>query len=212
MTERLKKIFDIIPKSNVFADIGCDHGYIAKAVLDSGKAEKVIVSDISEKCLKKAQTLLYTYIDLGKAESVVSDGFEKVGACDTALIAGMGGEEICSILDGAIQLPQRLILQPMKNCDKVRLKVIDIGYKILKDFVFRAGGKYYDLISLEKGKDVLTEEQIEFGRDNVLGDNPDFKQMIEEWIEKYKAYESALADGESKILLNKKIEKLKKYI
>lgn len=212
MTERLKRIFDIIPVSQVFADIGCDHGYIAKAVIESGKAQRVIVSDISAKCLSKAQTLLYPYIQNGSAVSVVSDGFEKVGECDTALIAGMGGEEIVSIIEKATVLPQRLILQPMKNCDKVRKKAVELGYKIIKDFMFKAGGKFYDLIYLEKGKDFLTEEQAEFGKDNILGNNPDFKEMIKETMQKYVEYQKALPDGESKDRLREKIEKLGKYI
>ena len=212
MTERLKRIFNEIPNGKVFADIGCDHGYIAKAVLKSGKAEKVIISDISAKCLSKAEALLDTEIKSGKATSVVSNGFEKVGACDTALIAGMGGEEIVNILDSATFLPQKLILQPMKNCDKVRVKAIELGYRFVCDFVFKAGGKYYDLMSLEKGADSLTEEEIEFGRDNLLGDNADFKQMLTEQVEKFVNYAKALEEGESKLRLEKQIEKLKRYI
>ena len=103
MTERLQKIFSSIPNAKVFADIGCDHGYIAKAMLESGKCEKVIVSDISEKCLNKARELLSENIANGSAESVVSDGFDKVVGADVALIAGMGGEEICNILEKAQQ-------------------------------------------------------------------------------------------------------------
>lgn len=212
MTERLERIFSVIPFCKVFADIGCDHGYIAKAVLKSGKAEKVIISDISAKCLSKAEMLLSSEIKAGTAKSVVSNGFEKVGACDTALIAGMGGEEIVNILDSATSLPQKLILQPMKNCDKVRIKVIELGYKFISDFIFKSGGKYYDLMSLEKGEDSLTEEEIEFGRDNLLGNNADFKQMLLEQMEKFVNYSQALEGGESKLRLEKQIEKLRKYI
>jgi lysophospholipase L1-like esterase len=35
VAERLKELFSLIPNCKVFADIGCDHGYIAKAMLDS---------------------------------------------------------------------------------------------------------------------------------------------------------------------------------
>ena len=106
MTNRLETIFNHIPSCEVFADIGCDHGYIAKAMLDSGKAQKVIIADVSEKCLKKAEELLSDYIAIGRAESKVSDGFTKVGECSVALIAGMGGEEIVHILSQAKVLPK----------------------------------------------------------------------------------------------------------
>ena len=107
MNYRLERIFSEIPPCKVFADIGCDHGYMTKAMVESGKCERAIVSDVSAKCLEKAQTLLSDYIGSGVVESVVSDGFEKVGACDLALIAGMGGEEITAILNACKNLPKK---------------------------------------------------------------------------------------------------------
>ena len=44
MTDRLKKIFNLLSDCEVFADIGCDHGYVAKEMLVSGKCKRVIVS------------------------------------------------------------------------------------------------------------------------------------------------------------------------
>ena len=98
MTDRLEKIFALIPNCDTFADIGCDHGYIANAMLKQGKAKKVIIADISAKCLEKAEQLLKESIENGSAISVVSNGFDKVPENDVSLIAGMGGEEICDII------------------------------------------------------------------------------------------------------------------
>lgn len=216
MTDRLFKIFDLLTECNVFADIGCDHGYIAKAMLDKGKCKKAIISDISAKCLSKAENLLSRYISLGVAESVVSDGFENISGCDQALIAGMGGEEIVSIISTAKEqkkLPERLVVQPMKNCDKVRLCAVNAGYKVDYDKVFKSCGKYYNLIVFTFGKDNLTEEEIEFGRDNVRLLPCDFKQMISDTIEKLNAFkENEGVSENTKAELNRKIEKLKKYV
>lgn len=212
MTQRLKIIFDSLPNCDIFADIGCDHGYVAKAMLDFGKAKKVIISDVSAKCLEKAEQLLSNEIESGRAESKVSNGFDKIEHCSVALIAGMGGEEIISILQKAKFLPEKLILQPMKNCDKVRYFVVNLGYKIEKDFLFKAGGKFYDLISLTKGKDDLTDEQAEFGKDNLKGNNPYFAEMISLRLDKYRQYLKEMPEGEKKKELNAQIEKLKKYV
>ena len=121
MTDRLRKIFDYIAPCAVFADIGCDHGYIAHQMIKSGKCSKVIIADVSAKCLSKAERLLTDYIDCGRAESVVSDGFDNLPDCDVALIAGMGGREIMSIINKAVTLPERLVLQPMKNAPQLRV-------------------------------------------------------------------------------------------
>ena len=213
MTNRLNQIFSVLPSCEVFADIGCDHGYVAKAMLDSGKCKRVIVSDISEKCLLKAKTLLNKYAEKGVVESVVSDGFEKVKGCDLALIAGMGGEEICSILDSAATLPEKLVIQPMKNCDKARRCLIDNGYKIERDFLFKSAGKFYDLILAVKGKDCLTEEESLFGRDNLKGDNLDFKEMLSLKIAKLNAVlDSTVLAKDARVNIEKEIERLKKYV
>ena len=212
MTERLEKIFSAIPCGEVFADIGCDHGYIAKAMLDSGKCKKVIVSDISEKCLQKARDLLADYIEKGKAISVVSDGFEKVKGADIALIAGMGGEEICSILSKEKSLPETLVLQPMKNPEKVRNLLLELKYKFIMDSVFKSSGKFYDLLVLVKGEDFLTEEEIEFGRDNLKGNNQDFKDRLLIEISRINEYLNREISEKTKVQLSTKLEKYKKYV
>ena len=213
MTERLEIILSQIPNGKVFADIGCDHGYIAKAMLCSGKSEKVIVADISAKCLLKAEKLLENEIAEGRAKSVVSNGFQKVSGADVALIAGMGGEEISSIISSAVELPENLVIQPMKNPDKARTTAVEFGYKIVKDRVFKSAGKFYDLIVLKKGKDMLTQEEIEFGRDNLSGDNPTFKERINQNISKLEKYLSVQnLSQETRLEITARLEKLKKYV
>ena len=206
-------IFSAIPVCKVFADVGCDHGYIAKAMLDEKKCQKAIISDVSEKCLKKAETLLHGRILSGECEAVVSNGFQKVGECDTALIAGMGGEEIISIINNAKELPKTLVLQPMKNLYKVRKTLVEKGFKIQKDYVFFAENKFYDLIVAIKGKDFLTKEELEFGRDNIINSNPWFKKrnavrlaLIE------KLLSSGKLGGKDKDDLKEEMERLKKYV
>lgn len=213
MTDRLEKIFSIIPSCEVFADIGCDHGYMANAMLARGKAKKVIIADISDKCLSKAEELLCPYIKSGMALSVVANGFKGVPKSDVGLVAGMGGEEICSILKSADILPNALVLQPMKNTDKVRLCLMDLGYKIEKDYLFKSANKFYDLILAVRGKDALTEQEIEFGRDNVLNKSQDFLEFISQKLIRLDGIlkSQALNQDDRQKMLNLK-EKLQKYV
>ena len=213
MTERLKEIFSSIPDGEVFADVGCDHGYIAKAMIKGGKCKKAIISDISEKSLNKAKTLLSREIAAGKVIAVVSDGLKNLPDCDVALIAGMGGEEIIKILTEAPFLPEKLVLQPMKNVRKVREFAVGIGYAVMIDRVFSEGYMFYDLISLKKGEDTLTEEEKEYGRTNLIKPSAAFKKKIR-W--EIKNIDERIEQGNLKknILLAfmKKREELKKYV
>lgn len=184
MTDRLEEIFSLIPPTKTFADIGCDHGYISLAMLNSGKCEKAVLSDVSEKCLDKAIKTVESYIIDNKAKAVLSDGFDNLPPVDTALIAGMGGEEIISILKKASSLPETLVLQPMKNSDKVRAFLIKTGYRFIRDYTFMAEGKFYDLMLVKKGKDKLNEDEILFGRDNLKEKGEAFKQKIRFLVER----------------------------
>jgi len=211
MTDRISRIVSEIPETKVFGDIGCDHGYVANEMLKRGKCELAVVSDISAKCLKKAEDLLSPYVKEGKAIAIVSDGFSFLPHLDTALIAGMGGEEIISILKKAKELPEKIVLQPMKNTEKVRVFVVENGYRIEKDYVFYCGDKYYNLLTLQKGEDKLTEEETEFGRTNLKERSADFKKMLGEEIKKLLAF-SENAPKQTAEELKRKAERLKKYV
>ena len=69
---RLETIASLIRPCKVFADIGCDHGYISLFVARSALAEKIIATDISALSLDKARRVMADY----PAEFFVGDGFD----------------------------------------------------------------------------------------------------------------------------------------
>ena len=213
MTDRLNYIISIIPDCNVFVDVGCDHGYVSYEMLKRGKCRKVVFTDISEKCLLKAQKLLEPFIIKGLARGVVCDGFNGLNSFDLALIAGMGGMEIIKILSSSNFLPRKLVLSPQKNVSEVRKKVVELGYHIDVDRVFYAEGKFYDILLLSKGEDKLNEEEILFGRSNILERSSEFIDFINHNIRKLKCF---LANEKIKpserAKLEKKVEIFSKYV
>ncbi len=213
MNKRFNEILSAIPKCEVFADIGCDHGYMSKAVFEIGKCRKIIASDVSDKCLEKARILLAKEIAGGNAKCIVSDGFDNLPKADCALIAGMGGEEIILILKKAKNLPEKLVLQPMKNTQKLREFALSLGYKIEKDYLFKSGKIFYDLLVLGRGEHSLSKEEIEFGRTNLQTRSEDFRQYILEKIKNLEEYSRGekLAESTKNNMLCE-IERLKKYV
>ncbi len=215
MKERIKEIVEAVPYCETFADIGCDHGYVTQGVLSFNKCERAYISDISEKCLAKAETLLEKHIKEGKVRAIVSDGFKNLPKCDVAVIAGMGGEEIVGIISAEKRekLPKTLILQPMKNADKVRTCCLKNGYKVEKDYLFYDKNKYYFLITATKGEDCLSEEEIEFGRTNIIEKSDDFIRYVKEESDKLSAFaESSDIKEKEKKIIYEKIKRLKKYV
>lgn len=204
MNKRLNQLFSALAPCKKFADVGCDHGYVAHMMITEGKAERVVISDISAPCLKKAEELLSAYMG-DRVTSVVCDGLSGVDTdCDQVLIAGMGGEEIISILSSSPFLPERLVVQPMKNVDKVRKRLLSLGYRIVKDYIFR-DVKFYNLIVCERGEDSYSEEEIFFGRDNLLRPSADFISYARSEINKY---EDILQKGELPPSVRAQVEQL----
>lgn len=213
MTNRIKIMVENLPECEVFYDIGCDHGYCTKLMLDKSKCKRAIVSDVSEKCLNKAIKLLCDYQEQGRVTAYVCDGFSEKASCDLAFIAGMGGMEIISILKNAQTLPRYLALQPMKNQVELRQFVLGLNYKFLKDTTFSDKGKFYHFILLEKGKDSLTEQELKYGRDNINGDNPQFREYLKLQIEKLSRYakNKGISTADQEKIFNQ-IEDMQKYV
>ncbi len=177
MKERVAHICSLLPPARVYADVGCDHGFMAKYALGHGLCERVYITDIHAGSLKKAETLLRREIAAGRCVPVLCDGLEGVPEpCDFVLIAGMGGEEIVKILqrDG---IPARFLLQPMKNAEKVRRFLVGSGAKPERDYTFSEGEgerrRYYDVIlGCAAGGGGYSEKEFRFGRDNINGNSP----------------------------------------
>ena len=169
---RLNEIFVLIEKTDVFADIGCDHGLLCKMVADAGKAERILAVDISNACLDKARALL-----VDRAEYFLGDGLKPLGDIvpDVTVISGMGGNTVLHIIDGRI-LPE-LIISPQNDVYKVRDKLTSGGYKIVEDKVVFDSGKFYDIIKLVPGEQHLSTLQKTFGVFFDRGDEA-FRQRL----------------------------------
>ena len=197
-TKRLSTLFSELEKCEKFADVGCDHGYCAEFMLERDLCAHAVVSDVSAESLKKAQVLLANYAAAGKVTSVCCDGLEKIPRdCDLVLIAGMGGEEIVTILKNG------------KNTRKVREYLLSQGMEMIADYTF-ADGKFYDLIKAEQtGRaSAYSEKELEFGRDNLLRPSADFLEKLRTEIEKKKKYLLSPVDGQAREEITLSLERL----
>lgn len=177
LTKRLDYLVEAIPECDVLSDVGCDHGYVGIEALKRGRARQVVFADISPACLQKARSNCPTaFKDV--TSFVCQDGLGQI-ACDVALICGMGGLEILSILKGARQLPKAVVLQPMRNIVDTRIFVAE-HYDLTLD-VTVYDGKFYSVMvgeSLGSPTRRMTELEREFGLTNINSPNEDFVQYL----------------------------------
>lgn len=144
---RIHIIAGLIDKCNILADVGCDHGLVSEQALKAGKCDKLIASDISEKCLAKARKTLRDYPNVIYR---VCDGVPDGDNPDFIVISGMGGHTIAGILSG-YDGGAKLLLSPQSHAELVRGHLCGRGYKIVYDKCFEDKGKFYDIIKAEPG-------------------------------------------------------------
>ena len=122
--KRLKSIVSLInDNSKVVADIGADHGYLSKILIEENRAKKVIATDISEPSLRKTDNLIKQFMLTDRIETRVGDGLVPIknGEVQTVVIAGMGGYEIIKILQSNTDKNiEKFILQPVQNTLQLR--------------------------------------------------------------------------------------------
>ena len=171
---RLTEIAKSVKEGSSLVDVGCDHGYIAKMLLDSNTIVKVIESDISEKSLEKAKLLLSGEKYKDKVKFIVSDGLLGIDTStyDTLLIAGMGEETIISILNESIDKVRsfkHIILQAMGEGSNIRKYFMENDFFIEKERLFIEKDKYYRLFEIKSKKTNVADYKfpVNFDRNDI---------------------------------------------
>ena len=179
------------------ADVGCDHGKAGLAAVRTGRANKLILTDISEKSLSKARASAeYFGID---ADCRAGDGMTVLapGEADCVLIAGMGGNEIMHILDEGLGKCDDYVLLAHRDVPKLRVYLAQRGFRLRADTVVRDGGKFYNVLAAERGEGVVpTGAALWLG-----GDDPpsaDREAYLEYMRAKYAAIAERATDEPSK--------------
>ena len=141
LTPRLKMIASLVSKCDTVCDIGTDHAYVAIYLVKSGKAKKVIATDINEGPLFYANKNIHLFNEAMNITLRQSDGFSKIedGEFNTAVIAGMGGETIAEILREA-NGGENFVLQPQSAHAELRQYLSCNGFKIVRETVRIAFG------------------------------------------------------------------------
>ena len=219
VSKRIQTLCSLLAPAKVFADVGCDHGYCTQYMLENGLCKQAIFSDVSKGSLQKAEVLLASFVEDGRATAVLGDGFYGVpSTVDEVLIAGMGGSEILSILTDEEHgfLPKNFVFQPMLNADKLRRWLLENGAYITRDFTFQ-DGKYYDVICGRRLADgeqrqVYTEMEIEFGKENLETLPAAFVGRVEKQLRDIEQYLQSNLQEDSRAELLKRKARLQEAI
>ena len=158
MNRRLRQIYKMIPKNGKgIIDVGTDHGQIPIQLAMDQYEGMIFASDIVPGPLATARKAAIQQHVENRIHFLLCDGLECCprDRIDCIVIAGMGGDTICGILDRAEWLfsaSYRLILQPMTHAEVVRYWLVHNEYRIAREAVICEDSHVYQIIDSVPGK------------------------------------------------------------
>ena len=160
--KRMLAIANLADNSKVLADVGCDHAYISINLLEKGKVDRIIASDLREGPLNIAKDNIKLEGFEERIETRLCAGLcgYEAGEVDTILISGMGGmlvKEILSESIDVVKMADTLILEPQSDLRVVRAYLKDIGFEIIDEDMLNEGGKYYQIMKAVKSKERIED-------------------------------------------------------
>ena len=176
MNQRLKTIEDMVPYGRGLIDVGSDHGYLPLSLAQNAYPGMLFASDINELPLQSAERAAKKAGMEDRIRFLLCDGLD---ACppeqiDCIVIAGMGGDLICRILDRAewcMNSAYTLLLQPMTKAEVLRYWLVNNGYTLTEERLVRDGFLYQIIKAEFSGNMPLTDAELFSGAlRNICGD------------------------------------------
>jgi tRNA (adenine22-N1)-methyltransferase len=193
LSPRLQKIADMV-KHPTLLDVGSDHAYLPIYLLKMGRISFALATDIAKGPLGRGRLNADKAGFGDKIDFLLADGLSGIeaGAYETCVIAGMGGENIISILRDnpkAAKNFKQLILSPQRNAPDVRRFLHEEGYEINDEAMVADGGKFYNI--LECVADMRTrnarpysQTDYTFGQILIEQKSPVLKEYLQKEIKK----------------------------
>lgn len=178
MNKRLQAIQALVEPGVGLIDVGTDHGYLPVSLARHGYPGALFAADIGEGPLEAARR---SAREAGLEDRIVFQLCDGLALCDSALvdtivIAGMGGDTICGILDRAewcMDGRYRLILQPMTRGEVLRYWLTNNGFSIEKEQLAADGGEIYSLLCARfGGVQKLLDAELYAGAFSLIESDP----------------------------------------
>lgn len=160
LSGRLAAAASLIPNHKVIADIGTDHGYIPVYMCQEGRCPKAIAADIMPGPLQAAVTHVRQSGLADRIDCRLGDGLTciQTGEADGAVICGMGGPLIVSILQASPVVWQEmefLVLQPQSDSGAVRQYLYEAGWHIEAEEMLVEDGRLYEMMRAVPGREAM---------------------------------------------------------
>ena len=166
LCRRLEAVLKLVPEDRAVADIGCDHGYLACALLQRG-APWVTAVDISEPSLEKARLMAEKLAFEDRMITRLGDGLDHLeDGVGAIVIAGLSANTIASIIRTDLERAKGvgcLILQPMQDMEGLRRSLMEMGFVIEAEDMVYENRRYYPMLRAVPGEAAYSREELDLG-------------------------------------------------
>lgn len=151
LDNRLARMAELMTPGGIGIDVGADHGYLSVSLVLSGRAKRMLATDIRPGPLSSAERCIRENGLEDRIDTMLTDGLTGVpleGATDI-LIGGMGGLLIASILEARLDELKgfNLVLQPMTQAGALRQWLCENEFEIVCERCAVAAGKAYSILN-----------------------------------------------------------------
>lgn len=192
MNERLKLIFSNINAVYGVMDVGTDHGYIPIELASSGFTGNIIASDINPLPLGIARRNAEKAGVSDSISFVLKDGIdpELLQLVDTVIIAGMGGDTICHILDLAyehISGDHTFLLQPMSKPEVLRYWLVNNGFSIKSEALVYDNERLYSVLTVRftGTNSFLSDMELFTGSVKLIENSEYYNDQMKTYLRKF---------------------------
>ena len=182
--KRIEKMLSLIDSHIGVADVGTDHGLLPVSLALQGYRGNLVATDIHElPCL--------------------TDGLDGLdpSMIDTIVVAGLGGDVICSILDRAewtMNPRYQLLLQPMTKAEVLRFWLCNNGYEITEEDLVNENDRLFRIISAKfsGNNTTMTDAELYLGKIKLIHDSDGFDKLLEQEIGRMRKKSEGLLTSE----------------
>ncbi len=163
---RLSLAYDLYDPCELAADIGTDHAHLPAALLQRGRCQHMILTDISESALRNARNEMIRFRLLDRVSLRAGDGLAPLEEpCGMISVTGMGGRTVRDILlSGQEKLRgASLVLSAHTDLPLIREAVYRIGYHLDREEPCLCAGRYYLVMRARPGSRPVTPREIRLG-------------------------------------------------
>lgn len=163
---RLSLAFDLYDPCELAADIGTDHAHLPAALLQRGRCQHMILTDLSESALRNARDEMIRLRLTDQVSLRLGDGLSPLSEkCGMISVTGMGGRTVREILLSGKEKLQgaSLILSAHTDLPLIREAVSLIGYHTDREEPCFCAGRFYLVLRARPGARTVTEKELRLG-------------------------------------------------